>query len=118
MQRLTGLRVLVAGVLVLCSASTTLAKQPASGPHEGPGPEIYTKDNAPATPKLEDLPKQRSVTQYGITWTFEEEASVGRFITGDYYVVGPVTVVAIDPDRRRTTSHVSREKRRIRENQI
>ena len=58
---------------------------------------LYTQDNAPATPKLEDLPLQESVSQYGITWTFEKPARVGQFVNGDWYVVGPVTVKAIDP---------------------
>ncbi|MFW6153810.1 MAG: hypothetical protein ACOC95_01180 [Planctomycetota bacterium] len=42
-------------------------------------------------------PLQTSVSQYGITWTFDRPAPVGRFVTGDYYVVGPVTVAAVDP---------------------
>jgi len=58
---------------------------------------LYTKDNAPATPKLEDLPLKESVSQYGITWTFEKPARVGQFINGDWYVVGPVTIKAIEP---------------------
>ncbi|MBE3040068.1 MAG: hypothetical protein IMZ62_14820, partial [Chloroflexi bacterium] len=58
---------------------------------------IYTKDNAPPTPRLEDLPLKESVSEYGITWTFDKPARVGRFINGDWYVVGPVTVKAIDP---------------------
>jgi hypothetical protein len=61
------------------------------------GQEIYTLDNAPPTPKLEQLALQESVSQYGITWTFEKPVRVGQFVNGDYYVVGPVTVVAIDP---------------------
>lgn len=58
---------------------------------------IYTKDRAPATPKLDELPLQKSVSQYGITWTFDKPARVGQFINGDFYVVGPVTVKMIDP---------------------
>jgi len=38
------------------------------------------------------------VTQYGITWTFAEEAEVGQYITGDWWVVGPVTITKIDPE--------------------
>ena len=53
---------------------------------------IYSKDNAPATPRLEDLPLRESVSQYGITWTFARPARVGQFINGDWYVVGPATV--------------------------
>jgi len=37
------------------------------------------------------------VAQHGVTWTFSERAKVGRFVTGDPYVVGPVTIVAIAP---------------------
>jgi hypothetical protein len=58
---------------------------------------IYTRDNAPATPRLAELPLKESVSQYGITWTFERPARVGQFINGDWYVVGPVTIQAITP---------------------
>ena len=60
-------------------------------------PVIYGSHNIPVKPKLEDLPLRESVSQYGITWTFEKPARVGQFINGDWYVVGPVTVKAIDP---------------------
>jgi len=58
---------------------------------------LYTKDKAPPAPSLEALPLKESVSQYGITWTFAEPARVGRFVNGDWYVVGPATVKAIDP---------------------
>jgi hypothetical protein len=58
---------------------------------------VYTKDRPPATPALEELPLKQSVSQYGITWTFEQPARVGQFINGDWYIVGPVTVKTIDP---------------------
>ncbi|MHB8521276.1 MAG: hypothetical protein ACYDH9_11040 [Limisphaerales bacterium] len=61
------------------------------------GVVVYRSNNAPRTPKLDDLPLKKSVSQYGITWTFERPARVGRFINGDWYVAGPVTVAAIDP---------------------
>ncbi|MFY9343276.1 MAG: hypothetical protein WAT39_12340, partial [Planctomycetota bacterium] len=38
-----------------------------------------------------------SVTQWGITWQFAAPATVGRFCNGDWWVVGPVAVVAITP---------------------
>jgi len=44
-----------------------------------------------------DLPRKSHVSQYGITWTFDRDVPVGQFVNGDYYVVGPVTVVAIAP---------------------
>jgi len=60
------------------------------------GPVAYGGE-APPAPALEQLPLVETVSQYGITWTFDKEVRVGQFITGDYYVVGPVTVKAIDP---------------------
>ncbi|MGD0090913.1 MAG: hypothetical protein ABSE73_13430 [Planctomycetota bacterium] len=58
---------------------------------------IYTQASAPAAPKLEDLPLKDSVSQYGITWTFDQPARAGQFINGDWYVAGPVAVKAIEP---------------------
>lgn len=37
------------------------------------------------------------VSQFGVTWTFDREYAVGQFITGDWWVVGPVRIVAIEP---------------------
>jgi hypothetical protein len=37
------------------------------------------------------------VSQYGITWTFDKAAKTGQFITGDWWVQGPVTIVKITP---------------------
>jgi len=58
---------------------------------------VFTRDSAPATPALTDLPLQSSITHDGVTWTFSQPVRVGRFINGDWYVVGPVTVTAITP---------------------
>ncbi len=58
---------------------------------------VYTKDNAPAAPKLDDLPLKASVSQYGMTWTFDKPARVGQFVNGDFYVVGPVRITEITP---------------------
>ncbi len=38
-----------------------------------------------------------SISQHGITWTFDKEYEYGQFVNGDYWVVGPVTIVDIDP---------------------
>ncbi|GMV80263.1 MAG: hypothetical protein AMXMBFR7_14470 [Planctomycetota bacterium] len=54
-------------------------------------------DAAPEAPKLEALEQRASIEKDGITWTFEQPARVGRFVTGDWYVVGAATVVKIDP---------------------
>ena len=53
--------------------------------------------DAPHAPALEDLPLQDSVSQYEITWKFDKKVPVGQFITGDYYVVGPVRVLEVTP---------------------
>lgn len=37
------------------------------------------------------------ITQFGITWTFDAEYEYGRFANGDYWVVGPVNIVDLDP---------------------
>jgi len=57
----------------------------------------FTKANAPASPAARELPLRSSVSQYGITWTFDKAYPVGQFITGDWYVVGPVRIVGITP---------------------
>ncbi|HMD09490.1 MAG TPA: Ig-like domain-containing protein [Candidatus Acidoferrum sp.] len=38
-----------------------------------------------------------SITKDGITWTFSQAVPVGQFVNGDYFVVGPVTITAINP---------------------
>jgi len=59
--------------------------------------QVTMYETAPLVPALEDLPLQDSVSKDDITWTFSQPVRVGQFVNGDYYVVGPVTVNAIDP---------------------
>jgi len=66
-----------------------------SAPSAAPVP-VFTKENPPPTPKLEDLALKKSLTQYASPGP-SRTARVGQFINGDWYVVGPVTVKAIDP---------------------
>jgi hypothetical protein len=40
----------------------------------------------------------RSVSEHGVTWTFTKDQTVGRFVNGEWWVVGPVTIVAISPE--------------------
>ena len=40
------------------------------------------------------------VAQYGIAWTPARPAHVGRYVTGDWWVVGPVTVTGVTPAPR------------------
>lgn len=42
--------------------------------------------------------EQNSVSQYGITWSFDRAYQVGHFVNGDWWVVGPVVVTAITND--------------------
>ena len=51
----------------------------------------------PSAPQPAPLILADTVSQHGITWRFQEKVRVGRFVGGDYYVSGPVTIVAITP---------------------
>jgi hypothetical protein len=37
------------------------------------------------------------ISQYGITWTFDKPVVAGQFITGDWWVIGPVNIVRVTP---------------------
>jgi hypothetical protein len=43
---------------------------------------------------------QRSISQFGITWTFDRQYPAGQYANGDWWVVGPVNIVKIDPPSR------------------
>ena len=38
-----------------------------------------------------------SLTQFGITWTFDRDYTTGQFANGDHWVVGPVKITSISP---------------------
>ena len=40
---------------------------------------------------------RRSVQRHGVTWTFSDATAVGRYVNGDWWAVGPVELIAIDP---------------------
>ena len=46
---------------------------------------------------MKSADERAEVSQYGITWTFDEPRRVGRFVNGDWWVMGPVTVVRVTP---------------------
>src|SRR5438270_6090871 len=54
--------------------------------------QIYTRGNPPLIPKPEELPLKKSLSQYGMTWIFDQPTRAGQFVNGDWYVVGPVTI--------------------------
>ena len=58
---------------------------------------VYKRERPPVTPNLEDLALKQTVSQFGITWTFDKPVRIGRFVNGDYYIVGSATVTNIDP---------------------
>jgi chitodextrinase len=47
------------------------------------------------------------VTQFGITWTFNQNYRIGRLANGDYWVVGPVTIIGIDPSSVSGARHMN-----------
>jgi hypothetical protein len=59
--------------------------------------DLSAQDKQPENPQKESLQFRDRVSQYGITWTFDKKAPVGRFVNGDYYVVGEATVISITP---------------------
>jgi len=40
---------------------------------------------------------RKEISQYGITWMFDKPMQTGQFVTGDWWVVGPATIVKITP---------------------
>jgi hypothetical protein len=40
---------------------------------------------------------RNSVSQYGITWTFDRSYPSGQFANGDYWMLGPVRIVTMTP---------------------
>lgn len=51
----------------------------------------------PVAASAASLLTQSRLSQYGITWEFDSAVPTGRFVNGDYYVVGPVTITNITP---------------------
>ncbi len=39
----------------------------------------------------------RQIEQFGITWTFDKDCTIGQFANGDYWIIGPVTIIGIRP---------------------
>jgi len=91
-------RIGLSRLLVWIVAGTVLWTNPALRARAGEFQvQVYSSANPPPTPVLEELPLLSQIVQDGITWTFSQPQRVGRFVNGDYYVVGPVTVVGILP---------------------
>ena len=69
---------------------------------------VYTANDPPPTPALQDLPLLTQITQHGITWTFASPQRVGRFVNGDYYVVGSATITISSLCPRRPMGNMDR----------
>jgi hypothetical protein len=63
--------------------------------------------------QIGSIPTTKSITQYGITWTFAEPVPFGQFVNGDFWVVDPgngVEIINITPGdaiRTGTTQHMN-----------
>lgn len=85
------MRALLLTYAIAMSAVTTVASDATLRHPGGPaGAAAALADGA--EPILTD-----KVSQHNITWEFTDKVRVGRFVNGDYYVVGPVTIAAITP---------------------
>jgi len=62
--------------------------------------QIYCSQGGSAEFCVEAPEKLRTnnISQYGITWYFDKEYEYGTFANGDYWVVGPVNIVNIEPE--------------------
>lgn len=58
---------------------------------------VSTSIYLPLITKGNPVTQASSLTQFGITWTFDKAYPVGQFANGDYWVQGPLKIVAIDP---------------------
>ena len=59
---------------------------------------------ADASEDQAEVRERQEVSQYGITWRFDRPVKSGQFINGDWWVIGPVTVVGITPAPGRAPS--------------
>lgn len=53
------------------------------------GRSVAVSGTNPVPDGVIETTAQTSVTQYGITWTFDQAYQVGQFANGDYFVVNP-----------------------------
>ncbi|MDF3131226.1 hypothetical protein P0Y35_18625 [Kiritimatiellaeota bacterium B1221] len=53
------------------------------------------------------------ISQYGITWTFSQPVEAGQFVSGDWWVVGPVEIVSVSPEPGPSASDKETESKSI-----
>jgi len=55
------------------------------------------RQTVPTETPRHEVATAAELSQYGITWRFDRPCVVGKFVTGDYWVLGPVRIVAVTP---------------------
>ena len=65
---------------------------------------LDTKGAAKIAPE-QSIVTADSVTQYGITFHFSEARPIKRYPTGDWRVLGPVTITAMSPDSQQVSGN-------------
>ena len=81
-------------------SSTIPPVTPAGGGGTPPNNQNQTPPTvSPVSPPIDvgQIPTINQISQYGITWTFDKAYPYGKFVSGDYWVLGPVTVTSITP---------------------
>ncbi len=73
-------------------ACACLASSPGWGSPPNPTAPI-----APALSKPQVAQEKKSISQFGITWTFDKAYGTGQYANGDYWVIGPVKITGITP---------------------
>ncbi|MCB9877790.1 MAG: hypothetical protein H6835_09335 [Planctomycetes bacterium] len=67
-------------------------------PEATPRPGTVGDRRPPAAePKPEPVTQRAELERHDVTWTFARPATCGRFVNGDWWVLGPVDLVAIRP---------------------
>ena len=67
--------------------------------------QAAARGNGWSTVLLAATTLQSSVSQYGITWTFDQPYPVGSYANGDPFVVGPVSITSITPESQVVTDN-------------
>ena len=80
------------------TTAPTTTQPPLSSTTTQPPLSSTTTQAPPSTSPPSSNGTASSVSQDGITWTFDKSYPVGQYINGDWWVLGPVTVVHISPE--------------------
>ncbi len=59
---------------------------------------LSCSDSSSSVKNSNNEPFASSITQFGITWTFDKKYNTGQFVNGDYWVIGPVSIIGISPN--------------------